>query len=60
MPNFKVIEVIDGDTFRVSPRWRWHNKSGDLVRPVGYDVPEKGQIGYNAARQKLTNLIELC
>lgn len=57
MADFKVSEVIDGDTFKVQNGWKWDNKAGDTVRPTGYDTPEKGQTGYESAKQKLTNLI---
>ena len=53
-----VIEVIDGDTFRVSPRWKWNDKTGDKVRPTGYNTPEEGEEGYEEAKEKLRNLIE--
>lgn len=53
----KVTSVIDGDTFIVSPSWTWNGQSGDRVRPTGFDAPEKGQPGYEAAKQKLTKLI---
>ena len=55
---YKVITVIDGDTFTVSPRWSFSGTSGDTVRANGYDTPEKGKPGYEAAKQKLKNLIE--
>ncbi|RTK94543.1 thermonuclease family protein [Candidatus Saccharibacteria bacterium] len=57
MADFKVVEVIDGDTFSV-PEWHWRQKSGTVVRPLGYDTPEKGEPGYEAAKTKLKNLIE--
>ena len=53
----RVVEVIDGDTFRVYPRWRWNNKEGEVVRPRGYDAPEKGEPGYYEAKAKLEKLI---
>jgi len=53
----KVIEVIDGDTFRVSPPWKWNHQKGDTVRPTGYDTPEKGRRGYQTAKKKLKKLI---
>jgi len=55
---FKVKNVIDGDTFTVSPTWKWENESGDTIRPNGYDSPEKGEAGYEAASNKLKNLIQ--
>lgn len=54
---FKVTEVMDGDTFRVSPNWKWNNKEGDIVRPKGYNAPEEGQPGYQTAKKKLEKLI---
>ncbi len=54
---FTVTEVIDGDTFKVEPNWEWEGKSGNTVRPTGYDTPEEGQSGYQAAKLKLTRLI---
>lgn len=55
--TFKVTNVIDGDTFEVSPYWRWNNQSGNRVRPTGYDTPEIGQFGYEAAKEQLKRLI---
>jgi len=57
MSEFIVSEVIDGDTFKVKNGWRWNNKVGDIVRPTGYNTPEKWQIGYDGAKTRLTNLI---
>ena len=53
----RAVEVIDGDTFRVSPGWRWDERSGDIVRPCGYNAPERGQPGYYEAKEKLERLI---
>lgn len=54
---FKVTEVIDGDTFKVSPGWKWKDEEGDTVRANGYDAPEKDQPGYQKAKEKLEKLI---
>ena len=43
MAEFTVSEVVDGDTFKVKNGWKWDNKTGDTVRPTGYDAPEKGE-----------------
>lgn len=40
MPTFRVTSIIDGDTFEVSPEWKWNDETGTRVRPAGYDVPE--------------------
>ena len=57
MATFKVSEVIDGDTFKVSGGWKWKGETGDTVRAKGYDTPEKGKKGYQAAKDKLRELI---
>ena len=57
MDDFTVNEVIDGDTFKVKNGWKWNEKKGDTVRPTGYDTPEKGESGYEQAKQKLKDLI---
>ena len=51
--NFKVINVVDGDTFEVSPNWKWNGQVGNEVRPIGYDTPEKSSPEYQAAKDKL-------
>ena len=57
MTEFKVSEVIDGDTFKVELGWKWDDKTGDVVRPTGYDAPEEGEEGFEDAKRKLTDLI---
>ena len=52
-----MVEVVDGDTIRVSPVWKWNGHSGDVVRILGYDAPEKGTPGYAAAKRKLASLV---
>lgn len=56
MSLFKVTEVIDGDTFKVE-KWNWNSRTGDTIRPTGYDTPEKNANGYQAAKDKLHRLI---
>ena len=57
MASFKVIEIVDGDTFRVAPRWKSGQYTGDIVRPTGFDTPEIGEPGYENAKQQLAALI---
>jgi len=57
MPAFTVITVIDGDTFDVSPQWRWNGQSGSRVRPTGYNAPELNSYEGQAAKDKLSRLI---
>ena len=55
---FKVIDVIDGDTFVVSPDWEWNGESGNVVRPVGYNTPEQSDPGFDQAKAALEELID--
>jgi len=55
--EFRVTEVIDGDTFKVSPGWKWNKEEGYTVRAKGYNAPEAGQPGFEAAKAKLEGLI---
>lgn len=57
MAQFKVISIIDGDTFDVSPQWRWNENVGSRVRPTGYDAPELNTSGGQAAKNKLAMLV---
>ncbi|MBL7068807.1 MAG: thermonuclease family protein [Candidatus Omnitrophica bacterium] len=53
----KVTRIIDGDTFEVSPNWKFEGQTGNVVRPRGHDAPEWGQPGYQEAKDKLASLI---
>ncbi len=55
--QYKVSEIIDGDTFKVEPEWKWNKETGNRVRPRGYDTPEKGEPGFFSAKHKLERLI---
>ncbi|MBI4661630.1 MAG: thermonuclease family protein [Verrucomicrobia bacterium] len=57
MQTFKVTQVIDGDTFVVSPEWNWNKQAGDHVRPTGYNAPELGTPNGTAAAQRLRQLL---
>lgn len=57
MAQFKVTNIIDGDTFEVTPGWKWNGTTGSRVRPVGYDAPETTERGWQAAKDKLTRLL---
>ena len=57
MSSFKVVSVIDGDTFDVNPNWNWSGKKGNRIRPTGYDAPELYKPGGLAAKEKLRRLI---
>ena len=55
--SFRVTKIVDGDTFEVSPNWKWNGQEGNVVRANGYDTPEEGSVGYEAAKEKLRRLI---
>ena len=57
MSAFTVTAIIDGDTFEVSPRWKWNGETGTRVRPTGYDAPELHAYGGQAAKDKLSRLV---
>mgnify|MGYP000321243885 CR=1 FL=1 len=57
MSAFTVSAIIDGDTFEVSPQWKWNGETGTRVRPTGYDAPELHAYGGQAAKDKLSRLI---
>ncbi len=54
---FTVTKLFDGNTFEVSPHWKWNNRRGNIVRVNGYDAPVEGGAGYQAPRNKLERLI---
>ena len=55
--RFEVTRVIDGDTFEMSSNWKWNDQTGRVVRVNGYDTPEEREPGYQAAKDKLEDLI---
>lgn len=57
MAQFRVNNVVDGDTFDVTPGWEWNGQKGSRVRPVGYDAPEMSEVGGQTAKNKLTALL---
>lgn len=57
MPLFTVKQIIDGDTFEVSPTWKWQQHTGALVRPTGYDAPELGSLSGALVKNQLARMI---
>lgn len=39
MPTFQVTSIIDGDTFEVSPQWKWNGQTGTRGPPYGLQRP---------------------
>lgn len=46
--TLRVSEVIDGDTIKSGP---------ESIRLIGIDTPERGEIGYEQAKQAMTELV---
>jgi len=46
----QVVEVLDGDTFQAD--------NGQTIRLVGIDAPNRGQLGWEEAKNYLQNLID--
>ena len=57
MTTWRVINVIDGDTFDVHPTWVYGDKEGRRVRIANVNAPEPGILGATAATSRLTNAI---
>jgi len=57
MAEFKVVSIVDGDTFDVDPGWKWNGGTGNRIRPAGYDAAEMGSRAGQSAKDKLTRLI---
>lgn len=54
---FEVIDIIDGGTFKVKPKWKWNEKEGDSVKAKGYNSPIQGEAANIFATNKLKSLI---
>ena len=53
-----VTEVLHGDTFKVTPRWKSKdNMDGDTITINSFNTPEQGLPGYKEAKQKLTDAV---
>ena len=62
MAFFKVTNIVDGDTFDVSPGWEWEDRygnpyKGSRIRIADYYAHEAGTPQGNADKQKLIALL---
>lgn len=62
MAEFKVIEVIDGETIKTLPTWNWKNRdgkqlSGETVKIRGYNIGNKNKTLTGLAKTRLENLL---
>ncbi len=55
--QFKVVEVIDGGTFKVSPSWQLSTYTGDTVTASGYNPPSNKEPGFTLMKKKLEDLV---
>ena len=52
--SFQVKSVIDGNTFTVTPSWKYRNIIGDIVYANGYQIIKQGRLN---SKDKLTKLV---
>ena len=62
MAEFKVIEVVDGETIKTLPTWNWKNRdgkqlSGETVKVRGYNIDSKDKSAIALAKARLENLL---
>ena len=55
--SFRVVRVIDGDTFKVAPAWSTGGKAGDRVRIANLDAPELPSVAGFGAKHRLEALL---
>jgi hypothetical protein len=55
---FVISEVLDANTFKVSPIWMWEYHKGDMVKAHGYISPQTGKPDYQKALIKSKNLLQ--
>lgn len=63
MAIFKVVEIIDGDTIKVTPRWKIKRPNGEVItgdtlRIFGYVLPKAGTDDFIYAKLKLQRLLQ--
>ena len=51
------MKVVDGDTFDVSPDWKWNGETGPRVRPTDFDAAEIGSRDGQSAKDILACLV---
>lgn len=61
--KFKVIEIINVDTIKVSPEWFWEQPDGtklqgNILRIWGYFTPPHGTFAANYAKEKLVKILQ--
>ncbi|MYA15556.1 MAG: hypothetical protein F4089_01575 [Gammaproteobacteria bacterium] len=57
MSTFYCFQVVDGDTFDVSPNWLHRGVQGSRVRVANVNAPELHEHGGPAAKQRLISAV---
>ena len=52
-----VTQIIDGDTFAITPHWKWNGARGNKIRVSGFNAPEYGQPGSQEAKNRLGRIL---
>jgi hypothetical protein len=52
-----ISEVLNGNTFKVSPEWLWDFNEGDTVKALGYRTPQNSQTEFEKAVRKMKKLL---
>ena len=55
--QFKVIEIIDGCSFKVNPKWMRYNRSDNKVKIADFKAPAMNEPGGLVAKSRLQSLI---
>ncbi len=55
--HYKVINIINVNTFEVMPPWKLEDQSGIRVKPACYNPPDEKQVGHKKAKDKLKFLL---
>ncbi len=56
--DYKVLKVIDGETFKVYPHWSYNGHRGDTVCVAGIETPPFGEDGHLETTEILRQIIE--
>jgi len=54
---FEVTKILDGNTFEVTPFWKWRNENGVIVSAMGYQAPVAGEPDYEEIKSRLMGLL---
>ncbi len=58
MPTAKVLEVIDGKSLMIAPKWEQNDKSGFILILDGVSTPARDEKGGLEAKEALTMICQ--